>query len=364
MACKRSPPEFHIPASPNTVNIRIIDSTTRIGKLALEFLMEPPMNGMQYMPIIPSWSFLIEHGSGKKLLFDMGVPKEWRKMAPVVVKSLESHGWDINVDKEVIDILSGHGLAADEISGIIWSHWHWDHIGDPSRFPSSTELIVGPGFSDHLLPGYPKNPDSPVRESDLSGRNLREIRFSNDVKIGRFRALDFFGDGSFYLLDTPGHTIGHLGGLARTTTNPNTFIFMGGDLCHHGGEIRPSNHLQIPSDINILDPPNTNLPCPGAAIYDRLQASRNRSSNQPFFDPGMASDIEETKNTISKAQEADSRGNIWFIYSHDPSLLGIADLFPLSANEWKKHNWRQKTLWAFLQDFSSALKLLRENEHC
>lgn len=122
MACKRSPPEFHIPASPNTVNIRIIDSTTRIGKLALEFLMEPPMNGMQYMPIIPSWSFLIEHGSGKKLLFDMGVPKDWRKMAPVVAKSLESHGWDINVDKEVVDILSGHGLAADEISGIIWRY--------------------------------------------------------------------------------------------------------------------------------------------------------------------------------------------------------------------------------------------------
>lgn len=122
MSYKHSPPEFHIPASPNTVNVRIIDSTTRIGKLALEFLMVPPMNGMQYMPTIPSWSFLIEHESGKQLIFDLGIPKGWRKMAPVVVKSLESHGWDIDVDKEVIDILSDHGLAADEISGVIWRY--------------------------------------------------------------------------------------------------------------------------------------------------------------------------------------------------------------------------------------------------
>lgn len=47
------------------------------------------------------------------------------------------------------------------------SHWHWDHIGDPSTFPSSTDLIVGPGFKEAFLPGYPTKPDSPVRESDF-----------------------------------------------------------------------------------------------------------------------------------------------------------------------------------------------------
>jgi hypothetical protein len=46
------------------------------------------------------------------------------------------------------------------------SHWHWDHVGDPSTFPSTTDLIVGRGFSEAMLPGYPANPDSPIRESD------------------------------------------------------------------------------------------------------------------------------------------------------------------------------------------------------
>ena len=57
-------------------------------------------------------------------------------------------------------------------------------------------------------------------ETDFAGRQIREIDFSNEktpFKIGRFHAHDYFGDGSFYLLDTPGHSIGHICGLARTT---------------------------------------------------------------------------------------------------------------------------------------------------
>lgn len=42
------------------------------------------------------------------------------------------------------------------------------------------------------------------------GRNLREIDFegAGSLRIGKFPAVDFFGDGSFYLLDSPGHAIG------------------------------------------------------------------------------------------------------------------------------------------------------------
>jgi hypothetical protein len=47
------------------------------------------------------------------------------------------------------------------------SHWHFDHIGDITTFPGSTEVVVGPGFKDAFLPGYPAKPDSPVREKDF-----------------------------------------------------------------------------------------------------------------------------------------------------------------------------------------------------
>lgn len=84
------------------------------------------------------------------------------------------------------------------------SHYHWDHTGDPSTFPPSTDLVVGPGFKKAFTPGYPKNQDSPIRESDYQGRNLREISFDSKFQIGGYAALDYFEDGSFYLLDSPG----------------------------------------------------------------------------------------------------------------------------------------------------------------
>lgn len=72
-----------------------------------------------------------------------------------------------------------------------------------SLFPSSTEIVVGPGFkaSPVILPGHPEKPDSFLNSSDFAGRHLNEIDFGDaGLRIGGFRAHDFFGDGSFYLL--------------------------------------------------------------------------------------------------------------------------------------------------------------------
>lgn len=55
------------------------------------------------------------------------------------------------------------------------------------------------------MPGYPAKDDAPIRESDYEGREVKEIDFqTTDLRLGQFRAMDFFGDGSFYLLDAPG----------------------------------------------------------------------------------------------------------------------------------------------------------------
>ena len=41
-------------------------------------------------------------------------------------------------------------------------------------------------------------------DSQRRGRNVHEINFNSGNKIGQYPAHDFFGDGSFYLLDVPG----------------------------------------------------------------------------------------------------------------------------------------------------------------
>lgn len=77
-----------------------------------------------------------------------------------------------------------------------------------SKFGPQTALVVGPGFKKALLPGYPAQEDAVILQSDVEGRPLREIDFSNAPLIGRFHVFDYFGDGSLYVLDAPG--VSHL----------------------------------------------------------------------------------------------------------------------------------------------------------
>lgn len=69
--------------------------------------------------------------------------------------------------------------------------------------------------------------------------------------IGRYEAYYYFDDGSFYLLRISGHAVGHMCRLARVTAQPDeSFIPMSRDACHHGGEMRPTEYLPLPSEIS------------------------------------------------------------------------------------------------------------------
>ncbi|KAM0279129.1 hypothetical protein ACHAO9_011853 [Fusarium lateritium] len=353
-------PRFDVPSG-KAARVSIIDSTLRLSNMPLSHLMKPPMKGMEIMPVITTWSFLVESSSGKKALFDLGVPKNpMENFSPMWIKLLTEHSLGVEVSQNVADILKDNNVQPSEIDSVIWSHHHFDHIGDITTFPGSTELVAGPGFKNAFCPGYPANPDSPLREVDLAGRSFREINFEESpLQIGPFRAFDFFGDGSFYLLDTPGHAIGHLAGLARTTTNPDTFILMGGDLCHHGGEIRPSQYLPYPKNLSehlsLTDSLRLRLSqCPGS-MFDDLNVKRGRKPGETFFDPAIGSDIEQAIQTIRDAQQADAQDNVFFLPAHDMSVACVIDQFPNTANDWKAKGWREKTFWKFLQDFEAAI---------
>ena len=175
--------------------------------------------------------------------------------------------------------------------------------------------------------------------------------------------MDFFGDGSLYLLDSPGHAIGHFSALARTSASPATFIFMAGDVCHHAGELRPSEYLPIPHDIlpNPLEP-TSSRPCAGA-MFEQVNTDRGRKKDEPFFrvprpDEGLtvAHDAVEAQRSIGKAQELDVREDIMTMFAHDDSLVGVVDFFPAEASDWKKKGWDKDATWAFLKDFGEAVR--------
>ena len=276
-----------------------------------------------------------------------------------VAKRLESLDWIMTADKDVADILPENNVSAKSINSIIWSHSHFDHIGDPSKFPASTSLVVGPGFKKKFLPGAPEDPEG-IHSSAWEGRELVEVAFDQNLKIGRFDAIDYFGDGSFYLLDSPGHLIGHICALARTTED--TFMLLGGDACHHGTEIRPSKYRPIPSVIYpspyaAIDSDaflSARSGCPGSVFQNEIHPSK--SSREPFCRPSedISHDLDEAVRSIEKLQELDARENIFTVFAHDQSLFDIVDFFPNPANDWKAKGWKEKGFWRFLGEFKTS----------
>ncbi|KAE8343119.1 hypothetical protein BDV24DRAFT_173468 [Aspergillus arachidicola] len=346
--------DLNIPPSQHIVDVCVIDSTADI-RVPLEFFVKEPLPGHETLEC-PSYVFLVQSSRGKKVLFDLGLRVDTESFAPLIRKGIP--GLSMHAEKDVAGILKEDGrYALSDIDSIIWSHWHADHIGDPSTFPLTTELVVGPGFKDALLPGYPADPNGVILESDYAGRQLREISFEDGgLKIGQFHALDFFGDGSFYLLDSPGHAVGHMCALARTT--PTTFIFMGADGCHHCGCLRPNKHVPLPEEISpspfSMPPYLPGTICPGATLE---AIHPNHSRTIPYYQqlsPAQGRDVAEAEATISKMVPFDASEDVFVVLAHDKSISEVIDFFPKRVNNWKEEGWKIASRWRFLVDFRDA----------
>ncbi|KAI1142646.1 beta-lactamase-like protein [Hypoxylon sp. FL0543] len=356
-------PDLNIPASTSTVNVSIIDTTGTIRGLAAGFFFEPHIPGHDYLAV-SVYAFLIQHPVlNRSIVFDLGIRKDHWKWPPKLQEDIKEHNMNVIVPKDVREILDEYGVDTKKLEAVVWSHPHLDHTGDPSTFESNTTLIVGPEVTSKVLPGYPANPESRfLLESDYAGREIKELDFSDSkIKIGKLPAIDYFGDGSFYFLDTPGHCIGHICGFARVTSNPDSFILMGGDATHHGGELRPSHWHPLPNSISPHPfGPSCTSPCPGE-LFERLL--RN-GKEEPFYAPAGKSpdggpslhhDVEETIRSIKKLQEYDAHDNILYVAAHDQYIKGVVDFFPKPANDFMAKGWVGKARWRFLADFAKAV---------
>ncbi|KAL4881664.1 beta-lactamase-like protein [Aspergillus karnatakaensis] len=353
------PPQLDIPESTSTVTLQALDTTLQLYVRAENFL-NPVIPGHEAWNC-PAMAFLITHPQmGRKVLFDAGARKDYWNYSPVTTdrfaKGVNVKG--LKIDMGVHEVLTAAGIELDSLDAVIWSHWHFDHIGDMSQFPSKVNLIVGPGFKDNLLPGYPSNPVSPLLETDYSDREMREITFSNTLKIGQFRAHDLFDDGSFYLLDVPGHAIGHMCGLARTT--PSTFVLLGADSCHFAGSLRPSPYTPLPDSITGLDPFYPS-PCPCELLGTRhpSTAEPNEKRTQPYYTASAATksvyiDPATANSSVRGLMEFDARPEVFICLAHDPSLFDVLPLLnhnpSADIGEWKEQGYKEATRWKFLNE--------------
>ena len=157
---------LNIPPSDSIVRVRAINTKTDMSLHAHRF-MEPSVAGFEALNLT-SICFLIEHpGSGKKMLFDCGARKDFENYPPTIKARLNGIIKGIEIEADVNDILVEAGIPLESLDVIIWSHWHWDHVGAAEKFPTSVQIVVGPGFKENFMPGYPTNPEAPLLDASF-----------------------------------------------------------------------------------------------------------------------------------------------------------------------------------------------------
>ncbi|KAF2133762.1 Metallo-hydrolase/oxidoreductase [Dothidotthia symphoricarpi CBS 119687] len=203
---------------------------------------------------VPSLAFLIQHRDQNtdkltRIVFDLGLRRDVKRYAAPIQRHIETRQPMIT-DPDVTKSLAQGGLKPEDIDYVIYSHVHWDHIGEPRAFPTST-FVVGHG-SRALLSSTPSSlrGGHSFFEFDLLPEN-RTVELSNPSIHGSKKhkapgvleldgpwqacgslphTLDVFNDGSLLIVDAPGHLPGHINLLAWVS--PDHRICLAGDAFH------------------------------------------------------------------------------------------------------------------------------------
>lgn len=165
----------------------------------------------------PSGAFLYDGGAGRRVLFDTGyAPGRWRtgwrgavyrRLLPPRV----SDGDDIAVQ------LAQDGVDPASVTHVVLSHLHPDHVGGVRHFPQATFVLTDglvrtlshPRLRTGVLPGLLPDWFASARRRVLDPPAFGDVA----VRGARLRGVDLFADGSYVVVELPGHADGHVGAL-------------------------------------------------------------------------------------------------------------------------------------------------------
>ncbi|RKU49418.1 hypothetical protein DL546_006239 [Coniochaeta pulveracea] len=247
--------------SPPSASVQVHALSAGHFSLPEEQFVSPSTPGSRHS--VPSLCFLIQHvcsvtNHKTRILFDLGLRRDVKRYPPPIQHHLISRE-PFTTTPDVVTSLKAGGLTPDDIDHVVYSHVHWDHVGEPLDFTCST-FVVGHGsldvlqgktagfrgnhshFESNLLdmsrtielsdPGTSR-PSSP--QSNASGLPPYHPFSGNWQSLGVLpRVLDVFQDSSVYVVDAPGHLPGHINLLVHVDEGDigKKWVYLAGDACH------------------------------------------------------------------------------------------------------------------------------------
>lgn len=171
-------------------------------------------------PKVPMPAYLVEHPDGL-VLFDAGLDPDFAGDPVAGYGEVAERIGVVFDERHVLENqlrALGHSLA--DVTTVIASHLHWDHIGGLKQF-SNARIILGAGEQK-----YAQSPErfaeAFYRPADLAGAQAMAFEEIDED-------LDVFGDGTVIALRLPGHTPGSL--AAKVRLSDRTFV-LSGDVVH------------------------------------------------------------------------------------------------------------------------------------
>jgi glyoxylase-like metal-dependent hydrolase (beta-lactamase superfamily II) len=171
-----------------------------------------------------STCYLIRHGRDV-IMWDTGVPeatvndpKGWSTLPSLIV---------YHVERTLTSQLAEIGLVPADVTYVILSHSHGDHIGNVKLFPDS-EVILQKAEYDWINSG----PQADPKLNMLTA--LARYLLGHPKKLRLINGdLDLYGDGSIDLISTPGHTPGSQSLMVHLAKSG--YIILSGDVVHSKG---------------------------------------------------------------------------------------------------------------------------------
>jgi glyoxylase-like metal-dependent hydrolase (beta-lactamase superfamily II) len=164
-------------------------------------------------------AFLIRHPEHGIILFDTGYAPRLLDAFEHWPDRLYSFATPTVVGTPVVEHLRNEGIAPEDVSAIIVSHLHADHVAGLRDFAAARFVVSRPALAlqrtVHGIGAVRRGVIQALFPHDFADRAVVISAFDDETLPALGATHDLFGDGVIRLLSLPGHARGQLGALVQ-----------------------------------------------------------------------------------------------------------------------------------------------------